>query len=163
MINSTVLRVRFSIECHVTYCGTGYRGGKRNSKVILSNRWSVAEQLDSAFFTTRTINGTLRLARAINTDELGHYHKPTVIPPLEDGFRRDRIEYSVEPNGLTCTYTVTDKQVHAAAPPPGAKMDIIHKESAVNQSAFFSDVSIRIEGGPLPTNLKCCDTSSSLV
>ena len=82
---------------------------------VLSNRWSVAESMDANFFTTRTINGKMRLASATFNAE---YVRDLVLPSLEDGFRRESIDYAVAADGLTVDYVVKDRQIYQAAPGP---------------------------------------------
>ncbi len=147
-IGSTAFRVMFSVEAMLGSCGSKVRVGEG---LVVSNRWRVSEAMDSNFFTTRNISGRLRLSRAPQKPgdtRAGHYFKPLVIPPLEDSFRRDRVVFNAEEDGLTCTYEISDKQVHQAAPWPATKIVAVHSETVNNSTHFTSNLSVHLEGDP---------------
>lgn len=135
---NSVYRVRFDIECTIGMCSSGH------SNLVLNNRWKLTETMDANFFTTRRIEGRLRAAGPIP----GHATKSLVVPGLEHGFRRDSVEFTVEENGLDCTYSITDRQVHTAAPWPATKMEARHSESTNDGVSFISQVNVRLEGPP---------------
>lgn len=155
IVGSSAFTVRFSIETSVLLCrSSAYPSAttrEGSQSIALSNRWRIHESLDANFFTTRTIEGTLKVARTVTTidrGDPGHLFKSLVVPSLEAGFRRDRIEFAVEPDNLTCTYSVVDKQVHHAAPHPATKMDVTHSESTADGQTYYSTVNVRLEGPP---------------
>ena len=138
----------FSIEAMISPCGFGKRS-KRN--FMLSNRWRLTEAMDDNYVVTRTISGKMRLARGVRfAGEWpgGHYFKPVIIPPLEDGFVRSRVNFTAEEDGLSCTYEVVDKQVHQAAPWPATKMSATHTEAVQNGHYFTSVMRVHLEGDP---------------
>lgn len=113
--------------------------------IVISNRWSIEEQLDDKFFTTRTIRGRLRISHPTVPAESA---RQIVVPPLEQGFRRDSIQFTVSANGLDCDFEVTDKQVHTAAPSPAVRMDVTHTEVTNDGINWITDLNIRLEGAP---------------
>ncbi len=113
---------------------------------ILNNRWSVREEMDESQFLSRTVEGTLRLSAPVA--QLGNDFRGLVVPGLERGFRRAAIEFATDKTGLECTYRVLDRQVHTAAPWPAVKMDITHTEGVAEETKFYSDVTVRLEGSP---------------
>lgn len=137
-------RVAFSIECAKLECMRAT--GTSAVPFVLNNRWSVAEAMDEAKFIERTIEGQMQLSAPVAV--LGNDFRGLVVPGLEAGFRRARAEIHVDPSGLTIRYRVTDRQVHTAAPWPAEKMDVTHTEEAQGETAFFSDVTVRLEGSP---------------
>lgn len=134
-----LLRVRFTIECSKLNCQNGI------VPYVISNRWSVGETMDDNFFTTRTIRGRLRLSNAHISPQV---QKGFTIPLLEPGFKRERIEFVASENGLEAAWSITDKQVHTAAPWPATKINGTYTESTADGIRFVSEVNVRLEGSP---------------
>lgn len=131
-----VFRVSWTVEiCIQRFCFGA-------SSPVLNNRWSVAESIDAKKYLTRTIRGELRLASYQPLSPM--IYKALVIPELEDGFRCESIEYSVSPDGLTCQYSVVDKQIDLAAPWPAAEVDVRHTESTNNGVTLISSASANL-------------------
>lgn len=148
---SKVFRITFSIECamvrtHSGYAITSEQPEDKEVEYVLSNRWSINETLDDKFFTTRTIRGKMRVSSPDISSFIGF--KDIVVPSLETGFRRDRIEYTVAENKLDIEYAVTDRQVHIAAPWPAVKMDAKYSESTDNGTTCHAEVYVKMEGTP---------------
>lgn len=144
---SALFRVRFDIQCAIGLCSPG------QANIVLSNRWSITESMDANFFVERRIDGRLRLAHGVfeigNAGSIpGHVHKHLCMPILETGFKRIKVDFASEEDGLNCTYSVTDKQVHTAAPYPATKMSATHSESFSDGAKFISQVYVRLEGPP---------------
>lgn len=135
-----VLRVSFGITIAKVLCVTPVK-----TYGVLNNRWSVGETMDDHFRVTRNIRGRIRLAQSTIP---AHFYKTICIPALETGFRRANIEYTVDPDGLTCDYQVTDIQVHTAAPWPATHISGTHTESTNDGVNFYADCAIRLEGPP---------------
>lgn len=91
-----------------------YNGAYEN---ILSLRWWIADDVDcSDWTTTRNYTGVLRVkSKKVNSHELARSH---TLPPLTKGFRRERIGWHESADGLTLTFSITDKEVWANAPAP---------------------------------------------
>ena len=131
--------VTFDIECARSMCPGGA------IQPLLNNRWSIGETLDEEFFTVRTIAGQMKLSQ-IDPDWDGW--RNIIVPTLEDGFRRDRIDFNDHPDGLTIDYVVTDKQIHTAAPWPATKINVRHSESTGDGGKFESECHVSIHGHP---------------
>lgn len=138
VVNDTY-RVAFAVECCKVECTDGRPVGP-----VLNNRWSVSESMDADYFTERTISGRIRCSGTVDTAAF----RPFCIPDLEDGFKREKIDYAVSANLLDADYSITDKQVHYSPPWPATKFEITHNEETGSGFEFFSDVSVNVEGHP---------------
>ncbi len=146
IVRDKVFRVQFTIVAMVLGCVSGTTV---NNTPVLNNRWSVGEEMDDDFFTTRTISGTVRFS--ISDPAMlptGHYYKYIIVPPLENGFRRARLHYLVTPDGLSAKYTIVDRQVHTAAPWPATRISGRHTESTQYGETFIGECQVRLEGAP---------------
>jgi len=110
IVGSEIVSISFTIEFTLGQCAGG-----GTPFVIVSNKWSVAEERDGNFFTTRRITGQLRTS---HSGFAGHSMLPWCVPGLEYGFRREVIAYDAGANGLDCSYQIVDRQTHTAAPYP---------------------------------------------
>lgn len=148
VIGGKCLRVAFEIECCKLICPLGYTGELPIGVLphVLNNRWSVEEGMDENLFTTRVISGKMRLSTPVAATLSDA--KWVVVPGLEDGFRRASVQFTVEPDGLGCTYRVTDRQVHSAAPWPATKMDVRHTSSTNEGVNMRNEVHVSLEGSP---------------
>ena len=140
-----VFRLEFSIDCAVVECPNVSPGKEPSLRSVINNRWSVNESIDGNFFTTRTIRGRLRLGVAVKNS---HAFKSVVVPGLEAGFRRDKIDFTVAENGLDCEYSVVDKQVHQAAPWPATRMRLEYTELSNDGVNGYGEVSVQLDGSP---------------
>lgn len=143
IIGTSLLKVSFAIECCKVSCMVA--SGAATVPHVLSNRWSVSEEMDENHYVSRTINGKMRLSAPVA--QIGDY-KAVVVPGLEDGFRRERLLYSVSANGLECDYEVTDRQIHTAAPWPATDMAVTASESVTAQTLIHSTCTVRLMGPP---------------
>lgn len=158
ILGGAVFRVTFSVECEkieCALCETSRYGGA-DIPYILSNRWSIGESMDSDCFVHRMIQGRMVLSASSWWDASfdnpqglpGHLLKLAVVPGLEDGFRREGIDYSVDPSGLVCTYSISDRQVTVAAPFPLTKLEGTHSETCQNGVDYISEASVTVSGPP---------------
>jgi hypothetical protein len=140
-----VFRVEFAIECNMLLCNpdSAYQAVPG---LVLSNRWSIGEEMDSDFFTTRTIRGRMRLSQS--NVYAAHSFKYLVIPNLEDGFKRERVAFSVAENGLDCDWEITDKQAMHAAPWPATDISGTYRELTDDGVTMRSEMTVRLKGGP---------------
>ena len=146
IIGNSVYRIEFAIECSKIGVQLGVdSAASPQPPMIVNNRWSVAETIDDKFFTTRTIKGRMRLSTPYYA---AHAFRKWVVPPLEDGFRRDHIEYVAADNGLDVEYTVTDRQVANAAPWPACRMDCTQTTSSPDGVSTSVEVTVKLEGSP---------------
>ena len=114
-------RVSMSFELCVPWCETA-----DDSTKILLNRWSVSDQVDENLFTTRTYNGTLKVANPyINPNLL----REIILPPLAEGMRRQSMEFNVGDDGRSMQYRIVDREAAFACPLPARTWKITHSES----------------------------------
>ncbi len=113
---------------------------------VLNNRWSLREEFDENAFCVRTISGSLRLSK--NAAQLLDDGRRLVVPPLETGFKRERMLYTVDADGLTVHYEITDRQAHTASPWPATKMQVRHRRSTADGVRFTAACQVRLEGPP---------------
>ena len=151
-----VFRVTFEIQVALVRSQQGRPPGPATSmadsrqnqyrKEVLSNRWSTEETLDDAFVNTRYWRGVLRVRSA---DVGAHLLRSLVVPPLLPGYRRERMHFLSTPDGLNLQYTVADRRMHAAPPPPAVKWSGTCTESTGKTGGLgYADVSVRLEGRP---------------
>lgn len=139
----SVFRVSWTVEaCILKFCQ-----GERPE--VLSNRWAVSETIDSDKYLTKTINGELRLAAYASVPPFGY--KYLVIPPLETGFKRESIDFSVSADLLTARYTIVDKQVEVSAPYPAASFSVTHTERTNSGVDFIAQATAEVVGQPNAT------------
>ncbi len=150
--NSVVFRVVFSIEVQFSHClkaaftpNDNQAGRIEQVNPVVSNRWSVSESMDGNYFMTRRITGHIRIRNALQSV---HIYRAECVPPLEAGFRRESLDFDESENGLEGTYTVTDRQVHNAAPWPLTKFEATHEESTHDSLEFSSSMRVAVWGDP---------------
>jgi hypothetical protein len=141
--NDKVFRVVFTIEAEKVNCSSS----SSDRGLILNNRWTVAEEMDENFQITRMIRGTIKISSPLH-DPMEAQFKGAVVPGLELGFRRDRLEYEVSTDGLSALYAVTDRQTDIAAPFPATKISGSYSESTEDGVTFLSSIQVRLEAPP---------------
>ena len=131
-------RVEFEIEATVHGCS-----GEHS---VLSNRWSAHDDIDENMFTTRSIQGVLRVAKASSNPQAWRH---LVVPPLQAGFKRTTIDCTTSLDGLTLAYTVIDREVYASCPLPGTTWTGRHSVMPLegsNGAVLVSAIDINMEG-----------------
>ena len=91
---------------------------KQNKLGVLSNTWSCMDSVDDAYFTTREIQGQVKLA---NPHWNPHDYRMLTLPPLHPAMVRSNVMFSNSPDNLTLSYKFTDREVYMT--PPG---DCVH-------------------------------------
>jgi hypothetical protein len=109
-------------------------------KGVLSNRWSVHDQIDDSGYTTRTWSGKILLA---NPNWSANDFRALTLFPLQPGMMRYSIDYLAAEDNMSLAYTVVDKEVTATAPWPARTMKIVHNE-AMGLDGATADFSIRV-------------------
>jgi len=138
---SRAFRAVWSVECALLECCTPLS----SIPFVLNNRWSIKEEMDDDFFTTRTIRGRLRIS---SSDVPLHSFRPPTMPPLENTFARRSIDFLAQEDGLAADYSVVDKQVKTAAPWPSTKIECEHTEATMQGAEFSSECHVKIDGPP---------------
>ena len=112
---------------------------------VVSNRCWTEETIDANFYTTRTFSGSLRISSPMKSV---HFYRSLYYPPLEDGFRRESVRFSESENGLTLSYSVTDKQVRCAAPYPATAFNGNVSYSVINGADMRLQMNLTMIGRP---------------
>jgi hypothetical protein len=83
----------------------------------LNLRYSIADDVDcKTWLTTRTYRGTFRV-RGTNVDSHAIARLIT-LPPVQYGFRRDKVMWAESPDHLELDFTIIDVEQYAQAPSP---------------------------------------------
>jgi len=170
VVGERLLFISFAIDVSLVECGSDGQA----PDATLSNRWSVSEEMDDNFFTTRTISGKLYMAvgfrpgnGAADVKALEgappFRHKVLTVPPLERGFKRQKISFAVDRTGLICDYVVVDRQVHTSAPWPATKISGSHTESTTTGTKFFAAANVRLEGPPHANKKRLIETALRVI
>lgn len=148
-------RVEFEIEVCRKLCKDDFQdeapvvfGGDINSSnYVLSNRWYLDESKDDDWFTTRTLQGTLRVAHA---SYWPHAMRLLCLPKLLKGYKRVRQSFVSDPTDTILKYRIEDRQAHAAPPYPAVKWSGHHAETASGPGGQLrhSEIHIRLHGPP---------------
>lgn len=142
IIGTRAVWVEFEVEvCHVP-CGGSL------ATAILSNRWSMTDDIDENQYTTRVIEGTVRVASvAVTQQEI----RNQIIPPLIFGFYRKSIHFVVTTDGLTMKYRIVDQEFYTSAPAPLTKFTGTHTVSTADHGiCSLGEIVIR---GEAPKNV----------
>lgn len=152
VMGKKLYRIEFGIIVCKVLCAEGIQSpsdgsaGAYKDRNVLNNRWTISEERDAQFFTTRTVEGVLRTAHIVKSP---HMFRFFVLPPLQDSFKRESMRFWDSADGLTLHYQIVDKQRYAAPPPPCINWYATYTESLVNQGMLqFGEVRIVVEGAP---------------
>lgn len=135
-----VFRVEVEFEICLRECNGTIAG---EAAAVLSNKWSVTDDVDENLWTTRVYQGVLRTVSAqFNANSF----RALVVPPLQPGLRRKRMTFDVSRDGLTLGYTILDEEVNYSAPHPATNWSFRHTETTQTAALMESRVSIMMEG-----------------
>ena len=138
---TNTFRVEFEVEIAKVECHGVDR--VENSSGVLSNRWSVSDDIDNNRMTTRTFQGRLRVANAnVNPNNFRQF----VVPPLEQGFRRDKMAFVASADGLNLDYTIIEKEIAYSAPFPATSWRYHYTESTGDGKMAVGEISVDLEG-----------------
>jgi hypothetical protein len=132
------LTIEFEIEVCVVECQDA-----SNTSGVLNNRWSMKDSIDGNWYTTRTITGRLRVAD-INLNPQAF--RTLVVPPLQNGFKRESIETTTSPDGLNLDYSISDRELYAACPAPGTTWSGTHTIATGDGSQTTGELNVSMEG-----------------
>lgn len=137
--------VEFEIEFAVTECGapvTGPVPSTRNETGVLSHRWSVADDIEGdSFYTTRTVQGTIRVASA---DLNPHSFRNWAVCTPDPGFKVERMNFTATPDGLNLSYTLVFRELAFAAPPPATSWSLSHAETFGQTTGFLANTAVNV-------------------
>lgn len=139
----TLIRAELEFEICKMECDPN--GSLYNASGVLSNRWTVSDDIDNNRQTTRTWSGTLRtMTSVVNANSF----RGLVVPKLQEGFRRDSMHFLVSEDGLSLQYQVTDREIAYSAPSPATSWDLSTTERVERsgQNHNYVDVDVRLSG-----------------
>jgi hypothetical protein len=155
IIGGRSIRVEFEIEVCLKICPEGFTdsapvmlgGNITSDNRILSNRWHLEETKDENWVTTRSLQGTLRVA---HSSYWPHAMRFLCVPTLLKGYKRISQSYVSDPTDLVLKYRVDDQQAHAAPPWPAIKWSGHHTEAGTSAGGVIktSEVQVRLQGPP---------------
>lgn len=132
-----LIRVEWEVEICLVECDNN-----QNNTGVLYNRWSMQDTFDEDFYTTRTLNGRMRVLPGLGP----HNFRNFVIPALQAGFQRNSISLTATPDGLTLEYTVIDVEKYAAPPFPATSWECTHSISTADGVGVVVELNIRLTG-----------------
>lgn len=136
-----VFRIEAEFEVCILECDAD--GNVPNGTGVLSNRWSCIDEVDSNFYTTRTYDGLLKtFSGHINPNSFRGY----VVPPLQPGLQREKMNFAVTEDGLALRYTIVDREVAFSAPYPATNWSYRYTETLSNESLSHGELNIVLEG-----------------
>jgi hypothetical protein len=143
-IAPAVIRVKWTIKIVLPACPDG---GSNTDWPVISNRWSVNDDIDKTNKTSRTWSGALVLAH-LPTIRTPHLFRHLCVPPLVKGWRRQSMQFTGEPSGLILNYVVQDHELACeAAPFPAMEYRINHtKRWNATQTKQIEDISVELTG-----------------
>lgn len=158
-LTSSAFRIEYTIEVCVGCTDT------QNPLPVLNNRWSTVDDIDEHGIVTRTWEGRLRLRYAIDAKNQAHTYRSLCLPPLAKGFRRKKVRFLVEPNGLDLVYLVNDLQIATQpVPAPATMIWGTHSESiTVDASNSIGECRVTVEGLPSAPKSKLIEIGISFV
>lgn len=145
-VGSHYFRVDFSIEIRRVLCDAGQGAVTTTDAAVLNNRWTVSEERDASFFATRTVEGVLRLS---NGSHWPHTYHSIVVPPLPNGYQRQRMRFVDSADGLSLRYSVIDKQRYASPPYPAVDWHAVYTENTAKTGELaMGEMRVMLEGDP---------------
>jgi len=150
-LGTQAIRVVWTVQCDLLQPPLNggelrFLDGYHEPQPVLDNRWSVAEEFDENLFCTRTISGSLRMSVA--AAKTGFDYRWLATPGLEAGFKRQRMRYAVQPDGLEVQYEIQDRQWHTMPPWPCTDMRIRHQRSTNYGVTAVAVCDVQLAGPP---------------
>lgn len=149
------IRVEFEIEVSRCVCPGGVDNsnppesslaGRGDNTAVLSNRWAISESKGEDWKTTRRLTGTLRVR---DQRYWAHAMRYLCVPPLLRGYKRISQDFATDKTGLTLTYTIEDREQHAAPPPDCIDWNgNFSLTQGRTQGKVMVDCSVRVVGPP---------------
>ncbi len=137
IIGTQVVRGTFTVELAVPSCGT--------PAGVVNLRWWTIDDVDENWYTVRTISGRIRVA---NKNISPHSVRGLIFPPLQDGFRRESMAFTEDPNGLELEFSIKDKEVYRSVPFPASTASGSHRMSSQVPGATIveSECTVKLTG-----------------
>lgn len=139
--NNTTFRVSATFECFKRECDA--HGSAGENQPIKSLTWSVTDDIDQNFTTSRTYVGRLLLNHAnIDPNSLRGFCVPPVLP----GLMRKQMTFAVGVDRMTLDFTITDKEVHMAPPAPATSWHVSHRVEAGEAAYRIATIEVALAG-----------------
>lgn len=138
VVANELLRIEAEFEVCVLECESSLPASN-----VLSNKWSVTDDLDRNFMTTRVYSGRLRVTSAVFSP---NSFRDWVLPPLQPGMRREKMTFVVTEDSLNLMYTITDREVAFAPPAPATSWHMSHTTETGDGKVVFSTIAITLAG-----------------
>lgn len=140
-IKGVGIYLSFTVITHIVVCDSP----SQSPPNVLSNRWTMASDIDTNLLTTRTTSGRLIIKGGANLDidDFRHF----CVPPKPRGFDR-KMHFVVQSDGLAMDYTITDIESHSVVPYPIAKWDASYSEVIPNGNTVRVQFTARAIGVP---------------
>jgi hypothetical protein len=152
------LFVEYEIETYINECNEGMCSQNTTYKqmggfTVLSNRFGVNDSLDGNYLHTRNIQGVLILSgknAPLDAAAAAKIVATTILPSIPQGWKRENITISVEPDTLTYRYTIVDKEMHLALPGEAVNIDAQYTQTfgILGAGQVENEVSVTITGAP---------------
>lgn len=99
--------VNFEVTTHLREC-PGFPLGSPSA--LISNKYTQSHSIDGDFFTTLEYQGQAFFNTSVleNAQELADHYRAVILPPIERGFKRERIHIVATPMRNALSYAVTD-------------------------------------------------------
>lgn len=98
---------------------------------VLYNRWTETVTIDDCNYSTRTRNGKFVIrsdnAEGLVADQIRAQMAVVSCPP---GFLRENSTYTIDPNGLGISYSITDREVYRKPPSPAFTASGYYREQS---------------------------------
>lgn len=139
---STVI-VDYVIECNLFECGgPGLTG---TGPDFSSHRFRESITIDENFYSTKTRTGKM----IVRSNALGQAQIDTlrfqIVPAIPEGFKRERMEFAIQEDGLAMMYTIVDKEVYLQPPGPATKAEGEYIESTPRLGAVrYAECRVRL-------------------
>lgn len=119
---------------------------------VLYNRWTETVDIDNCQYSTKTREGKY-IIRSDNKSGLiaDSYRYAMAVVGVDSGFLRKSAQYTVSPDGLSLSYTITDKEVFKYPPKPAFEASGNYYETAPNKggSVRYGEVRLTLKGDKL--------------
>lgn len=144
IINDKAARIEFTIQARVPICTPATSGQYRG---LVHMKFWQTDDTDDAWFSTRYYRGRIRVTDpTVNVIAMSWLF----MPPLIQGFKRDRITINESASGVEADFMIVDRQQYAMPPLPAVKAHIGHKVVFPTVGANFavSELRVLLEGPP---------------
>ncbi len=128
---NNVFRVEAAFEIHRVQCEDS-DAANANTTGVLAHRWACSDSIDVNLRTVRTYHGILEIATSTWSP---HWFRGLVVPPVQDGMRREHMDFIATEDGKKLQYTITDIDVAIAAPFPAKTWAVNHTVASLNGDA----------------------------